>query len=151
MLDVTGAFIRRLIARQAKECPPLALEFALACQPRDKTIAKAALQNFRNHMVGETMDMYFIKSTTKRLRQDGPPASQKQYSPAASNLQWDFVKEKLGLPAFYAYANALDQGHLGEDKWDWKIIANAFVKTLGLEEQELPLLMWRFMEKTSGS
>jgi hypothetical protein len=147
MLDVTGVFIRRLIARQAKDCPPLALEFALACHPQDKTIAKAVLQNFKNRMVGPTMDSYFVKYIRKRQREGNPPGYRDSYSPAASNLRWDFVEEKLGLQAFYAYSRALDQGQQGEDKWDWKVVANAFVFTLDLEEQELPLLMWRFLDK----
>jgi hypothetical protein len=122
MFDTVSASFRRYISRYANQDPLQALAFAANLQPPDAAIAQAAFQNFKDQFYGQQ----FQQSLS------GPYAP--YYTPAPENLNWSFVKEKLGLRAYYAYVKAMQNGRKRkpDDEWDWERVASSFIKELGM-------------------
>jgi hypothetical protein len=131
MFEATSTVLRRLIALRAMECPPRALGFAVSCQPPDRRIARAALENFKDSMTGESLSLFFVHVNFYAKRRPHPFDSA---SPAADNLQWNYV-EQLGFEGYYAYSLALGHGLLEKGKWNWKKVADDFVRRLKLSEE----------------
>jgi hypothetical protein len=123
MFETTNAFMRRMIARYAAQCPPKALRYAMSCHPPDRRIAQVALANFKDVMEGYDNELFFTCDSAKYAY---------KYSPAAHNLRSRFIKEHLGTDGYLAYVVALHQGRLTDTSWDWKKVAQAFVDQLGL-------------------
>lgn len=55
------------------------------------------------------------------------------FTPAAHYLTRSFVKA-LGLKAYHAYVQALKDGQVADESWDWKKVAGSFVKNLKMVE-----------------
>ncbi|KAJ9106390.1 hypothetical protein QFC21_001536 [Naganishia friedmannii] len=124
IFEEVNRFILDLMADYASDHPPLALRFAVNLQPPNEAIIRAALVNFSNRMPKSFADAF-----SHAYPSSSP--TETRYSPAAESLSKSYVRS-LGLDAFCAYVRALKEGSTGTNSWDWRIVADSFMKQLDI-------------------
>lgn len=133
ILGEVSAFILERIAHYASSDPPTALSFALNLEAPHEAIIRAALTHFEDRMLPRFHNVFDHLVITSRVPQQG--YCLRYYTPAANGLSRDYVR-RLGVDGYYAYVRALKAGSTGEDSWDWKLVADSFIKHLDIPTEE---------------
>lgn len=136
-------YIRHLIACFADQNPPATLAFACQCSPIDPECAIAALKAFKDEMP-RWMHEYFSRPSCNPdcLVED----QRRYYVPKASNTTKKFAAS-LGLDGFHAYTCSLEAWSTvnseGGRTYNWKMIACAFARSLGVADNGRSWLLHR--------
>lgn len=133
ILADVSTFILERIAHYASSDPPTALSFAVNLEAPHEAIIRAALTHFEDRMLQRFHNVFDHLIVNTRMPQQG--YCLRYYTPAANRLSRDYVR-RLGVDGHYAYVRALKAGSTGEDSWDWKLVADSFIKHLDIPTEE---------------